>query len=109
MSASALVVIPTYNERANLPVLVAGLMRHPGVRVLVVDDQSPDGTGELADALAREHAGRIQVMHRTGKRGFGRSYIDGIKQADWYTEDWLDRTLSAAPMRSKATSAPPRM
>jgi dolichol-phosphate mannosyltransferase len=81
MSASALVVVPTYNERANLPVLLAGLMRHPEVRVLVVDDQSPDGTGEVADALAREHAGRIEVMHRTGLRGFGRSYVDGIKKA----------------------------
>ena len=81
MSVSALVVIPTYNERANLPVLVEGLMKHDGVRVLVVDDQSPDGTGALADDLALQHPGRISVMHRTGKRGFGRSYIDGMKQA----------------------------
>lgn len=73
--------MPTYNERANLPVLVAGLMAHPNVRVMVVDDQSPDGTGELADQLAREHPGRIEVMHRTARRGLGRSYIDGIKQA----------------------------
>jgi dolichol-phosphate mannosyltransferase len=76
-----MVVIPTYNERANLPVLVAGLMAHPDVRVLVVDDQSPDGTGEVADSLAQQFPGRISVLHRTGKRGFGRSYIDGIKQA----------------------------
>jgi dolichol-phosphate mannosyltransferase len=81
MSLSALVIIPTYNERKNIPVLVAGLMVHPGVRVLVVDDQSPDGTGEVAEALAREYPGRIEVMHRTGRRGFGRSYIDGIKKA----------------------------
>jgi len=73
--------VPTYNERANLPVLVAGLMAHPNVRVMVVDDQSPDGTGELADQLAREHPGRIEVMHRTARRGLGRSYIDGIKKA----------------------------
>ncbi len=73
--------MPTYNERANLPVLVAGLMAHPNVRVMVVDDQSPDGTGELADQLAREHPGRIEVMHRTARRGLGRSYIDGIKKA----------------------------
>jgi dolichol-phosphate mannosyltransferase len=80
-ATTALVIVPTYNERANLPVLVAGLMAHPNVRVMVVDDQSPDGTGELADQLAREHPGRIEVMHRTARRGLGRSYIDGIKKA----------------------------
>jgi dolichol-phosphate mannosyltransferase len=78
---SALVVVPTYNESDNLPVLVAGLMRHPNVRLLVVDDQSPDGTGDLAESLGREHQGRIGVIHRTARRGLGRSYIDGIKQA----------------------------
>ena len=77
----ALVVVPTFNERANLPTLVAGLMRHPNVKVLVVDDRSPDGTGEVADALAREHAGRLEVMHRRERRGLGRSYIDGIRTA----------------------------
>jgi dolichol-phosphate mannosyltransferase len=81
MSVSALVIIPTYNERANLPLLIEGLMRHADVRALVVDDQSPDGTGEIADALARQYPGRISVLHRTGKRGFGRSYIDGMKHA----------------------------
>jgi len=79
MNASVLVIIPTYNERANLPVLVAGLMQHAGVRVLVVDDQSPDGTGEVAESLGRDYPGRVQVLRRTGKKGFGRSYIDGIK------------------------------
>ena len=81
MNLSTLVVIPTYNERANLPVLIAGLLVHDGVRVLVVDDQSPDGTGDIADRLALDHPGRISVLHRTGKRGFGRSYIDGMKLA----------------------------
>lgn len=81
MSVSALVVIPTYNERKNLPVLVEGLMAHDGVRVLVVDDQSPDGTGQVADDLAKRYEGRVSVLHRTAKRGFGRSYIDGMKQA----------------------------
>jgi len=74
----ALVIVPTYNERESLPVLVEDLMRHPHVRVLVVDDQSPDGTGEVADGLARAHPGRVDVMHRTGQRGLGRSYVDGI-------------------------------
>jgi dolichol-phosphate mannosyltransferase len=81
MTASALVLIPTYNERVNLPVLVSGLMAHPGVRVLVVDDNSPDGTGDIADGLAREYPGRVDVLHRTSNRGFGRSYIDGMKRA----------------------------
>jgi dolichol-phosphate mannosyltransferase len=75
---SALVIVPTYNERENLPVLVAQLMQQPNVSVLVVDDQSPDDTGAVAESLAREYPGRIEVMHRTGTRGLGRSYIDGI-------------------------------
>ena len=78
---TALVVVPTYNERENLPLLVAGLMQHPNVRLLVVDDGSPDGTGAVADELAAAHPGRISVMHRTGVRGLGRSYIDGLKRA----------------------------
>jgi dolichol-phosphate mannosyltransferase len=78
---SALVIVPTYNERPNLPLLVAGLLQHPGIRIMVVDDDSPDGTGEVADALARQHPGRVEVMHRSGRRSLGRSYIDGIKKA----------------------------
>ena len=81
MTPSVLVIIPTYNERANLPVLVAGLMQHAGVRVLVVDDNSPDGTGALADELGQTYATRVSVLHRTSNRGFGRSYIDGMKHA----------------------------
>lgn len=78
---NVLVVTPTYNERENLPVLARGILAHPGFRMLVVDDGSPDGTGEVADALAREHPGRVEVMHRTGRRGLGRSYIDGLRRA----------------------------
>jgi dolichol-phosphate mannosyltransferase len=74
-----LVIIPTYNERDNIGGMIDKLLALPyGLHVLVVDDNSPDGTGEVAEALAREHPGRIDVMHRTGKRGLGRSYIDGI-------------------------------
>jgi dolichol-phosphate mannosyltransferase len=80
VTARALVIVPTYNERENLPVLAEALMQQPDIRMLIVDDQSPDGTGELADGLARAHPGRISVMHRTGPRGLGRSYIDGILQ-----------------------------
>jgi dolichol-phosphate mannosyltransferase len=78
---TALVVVPTYNELANLPVLTAGLMEQPNLRLLIVDDQSPDGTGLLADQLANEHSGRIRVLHRTGHRGLGRSYVDGLREA----------------------------
>lgn len=78
---NALVVVPTYNERENLPVLVAGVLAHDGFRVLVVDDGSPDGTGQIADELAAAHPGRVEVMHRTGTRGLGRSYVDGLRHA----------------------------
>jgi len=84
---SALVVVPTYNERENLPLLVAGLMQLHQVRMLIVDDHSPDGTGAIADNLAAVHAGRIDVMHRTGGRGLGRSYVDGLK---WAIEQPVD-------------------
>jgi dolichol-phosphate mannosyltransferase len=77
----ALVIVPTYNERENLPVLVDALMQYANVRVLVVDDQSPDGTGLVADDLAQRYRGRVDVMHRTGRRGLGRSYIDGIARS----------------------------
>ena len=78
---TALVIVPTYNERENLPIVAAQLMEIPGVSLLVVDDHSPDGTGAIADALAREYPGRVDVMHRTGPRGLGRAYIDGIAAA----------------------------
>lgn len=76
-----LVVVPTYNERENLPILARGILAHPGFRMLVVDDGSPDGTGAIADGLAAEYPGRVEVMHRTGQRGLGRSYIDGLQKA----------------------------
>ncbi|HEY6214127.1 MAG TPA: polyprenol monophosphomannose synthase [Vicinamibacterales bacterium] len=78
---STLVIVPTYNERDNLPPLVDGLMLHDHVSALVVDDASPDGTGVVADETAGRYAGRVHVMHRTGRRGLGRSYIDGIRWA----------------------------
>jgi len=78
---TALVVCPTYNERDNLPLLVRGVLAHDGFNILVVDDGSPDGTGAVADRLAAEHPGRIEVMHRTGPRGLGRSYVDGLRHA----------------------------
>ena len=76
------VVIPTYNERDNLGALVEELLaRSSRLQVLVVDDNSPDGTGELADALACVHAGRVHVLHRPAKEGLGRAYVAGFVRA----------------------------
>jgi len=75
-----LVVVPTYNERDNLEPLVTEILQH-GYSVLVVDDNSPDGTGALADTLASAHPGRVEVLHRTGRRGLGVSYVDGLRHA----------------------------
>lgn len=78
---NVLIVVPTYNERDNLPLLVRGVLARPGYRMLIVDDGSPDGTGALADSLSAQYPGRVEVMHRTGQRGLGRSYIDGLRHA----------------------------
>jgi dolichol-phosphate mannosyltransferase len=77
----ALVLVPTYNEKDNLPILAAGLLAHEGVEMLVIDDASPDGTGAIADAFATTHPTRVRVMHRSGPRGLGRSYRDGFRAA----------------------------
>lgn len=81
--ARVVVVVPTYNEATNLPLLVDALLALPlpNLRVLVADDNSPDGTGEVADKLAAAHEGRVIVVHRTGKEGLGRAYVDGIGRA----------------------------
>jgi len=83
-SAAVTVVLPTYNEAANLPVVVAALFGLPltGLHVLVADDNSPDGTGRLADELAERYgADRMTVVHRPGKQGLGRAYVDGMTRA----------------------------
>src|SRR3954462_5279165 len=73
-----LVVIPTYNERENLPGILSRLHTAvPAADVLIVDDASPDGTGELADELAAQDA-RVHVLHRHGKTGLGAAYIAGF-------------------------------
>jgi dolichol-phosphate mannosyltransferase len=73
-----LVIVPTYDERDNLPALLDQLLPIGGLRILIVDDSSPDGTGQVADGYAAANRARVQVLHRTGRRGLGLSYIDGM-------------------------------
>jgi dolichol-phosphate mannosyltransferase len=75
----AIVCLPTYNERENLEPMLRAL-GDKGVTVLVVDDNSPDGTGDLADRLAQE-LGYVQVLHRPGKEGLGPAYLAGFRRA----------------------------
>nr|HID14760.1 glycosyltransferase [Anaerolineae bacterium] len=76
------VIVPTYNERENIESLVTQLLALPmAVRVIVVDDNSPDGTGAIADRLAAESDGQVEVIHRAGKLGLGTAYIAGFKRA----------------------------
>ncbi len=78
--AKTVVVIPTFNEADNLPTLVAELhaLAIPGLSVLVVDDNSPDGTGRVADMLVERFPGVLSVRHRPEKQGLGRAYVDGF-------------------------------
>src|SRR3990172_7332326 len=73
-------VLPTYNEAENLPRLVPALfdLNLPDLRLLIVDDLSPDGTGDVAEQLAKKYSGRIEVLHRKGPRGLGRAYVFGF-------------------------------
>ena len=77
------IVVPTYNEIDNLPVLFERLsgLGIPEMELLVVDDNSPDGTGELADRMAAEYPGRIEVLHRPDKAGLGKAYVHGLGHA----------------------------
>jgi dolichol-phosphate mannosyltransferase len=70
------VVIPTYNERENLESIIMAVWQHvPDADILVVDDNSPDGTGALADELSARYPKRVSVLHRAGKAGLGRAYV----------------------------------
>ncbi len=76
------VVIPTYNEAQNLPHLVQAILGLPqGFHLFIVDDNSPDGSGELAEAVAQSHPGRITVLHRPAKLGLGSAYRLGFGKA----------------------------
>ena len=95
-----LVVTPTYDERENLPHLVEQVLAQvPHAHLLVVDDGSPDGTGELADALAAADP-RVHVLHRTSKDGLGRAYLAGFRWAlarDYTHVCEMDADLSHRP------------
>jgi len=79
------IVLPTYNESENIKAITNELLLLPiadtDLQVLIVDDNSPDGTGDIAEALARNQPERVFVLHRYEERGLGRAYLDGFKQA----------------------------
>lgn len=89
MAPTCAVIIPTYNERDTLPQLIRQLMEVSGVRVLVVDDGSPDGTGQIAENLSSAFPGRLEVMHRPRPAGLGSAYIDGMQHALAYQTDLI--------------------
>ena len=77
-----IVVVPTYNEIENLDRVVSLIREQPGgFHILIVDDNSPDGTGRLADELCRRHPGEVHVLHRDRKEGLGRAYVAGFGRA----------------------------
>ena len=82
-NAKVMIVLPTYNEADNLPAMVGELLALgvPGLCITVIDDDSPDGTGRIADELAARHRDRLAVMHRVGERGLGTAYVAGFRYA----------------------------
>jgi dolichol-phosphate mannosyltransferase len=86
-----IVVIPTYNEAENLPKITSKLFELgiDGLEILVVDDASPDGTGQLADQLVREYPDRVHVIHRAGKLGMGSAYVQGFQWAINYGAQYI--------------------
>jgi dolichol-phosphate mannosyltransferase len=82
LTRKTVIVLPTYNEAENLPKMVAALLElTPPVSILVVDDNSPDGTGRIADDLAASAPERVSVLHRTTKTGLGDAYLAGFRRA----------------------------
>ena len=76
------IILPTYNEAENLPNLVSALFSlHLDLSVIVVDDNSPDGTGKVADELAKQYPERFFVLHRSGKLGLRSAYMEGFNMA----------------------------
>ena len=97
----AIVVVPTYNERENLENLVTQIRRQPGnLHILIVDDSSPDGTGDIADRLSAEFPGEIRVLHRPHKEGLGRAYVAAfqyVRKLDYDVICQMDADLSHSP------------
>ena len=98
-----LVVIPTYNEADNLPAMAGELLALDllGLEILIVDDNSPDGTGEIADDLAERHQDHVHVLHRAGKLGLGTAYIAGFNYALEHGADLIvqmDADFSHSPI-----------
>jgi dolichol-phosphate mannosyltransferase len=86
-----LVVTPTYNEKENLALFVEKVWQNvPDAHILVVDDNSPDGTGKIADDISARSDGRLHVMHREKKAGLGRAYVAGFR---WAIENSYDRVV----------------
>lgn len=86
-----IIVLPTYNEAENLPLMVDELLALPveNLNILVVDDNSPDGTGKIADELSAKHEGKVSVLHRTLKEGLGAAYVAGFKVALGMDADYI--------------------
>jgi dolichol-phosphate mannosyltransferase len=100
-----LVCVPTYNERANLPLIVPAILEQdPRLEVLVIDDSSPDGTGELADTLAAESS-RVHVLHREAKEGLGRAYLAGFRWALERGYEFILEMDSSSRRRSRPMSS----
>ena len=77
-----IIVLPTYNEAENLPKLVSALFSLPlDIGILVVDDNSPDGTGAIADQLSKQYPGKVHVLHRPIKSGLRSAYMEGFRKA----------------------------
>jgi len=100
---TVLVVIPTYNEAENMPAITAELftLDIPGLQILIVDDNSPDGTGQVAEELSQRcYPTRLHVLHRAGKLGLGTAYIAGFKWALEHNIDYvvqMDADFSHSP------------
>jgi dolichol-phosphate mannosyltransferase len=101
------VVLPTYNEAENLRKMVAALLAlEPPVSILVVDDNSPDGTGAIADDLAASQPDRVSVLHRMAKTGLGDAYLAGFRRA---LDDGAERILEMDADFSHPVAAVPAM